>query len=238
MTKTKQDIKKSTIKNFLIILIIIIFTLVILISLNYMIPHKYYNANDFKIKTIYSKTDFDKDLIDDYTDFVLGARIDVQNNPTYISKYYEAGYPPDNEGVCTDTIWRAFKNAGYSLKDMIDLDIEKNLTDYKDITTPDSNIDFRRVRNLEVYFKKYATSLTLNPDDYKSWQPGDIVIFGSSKHIGIISDKRNRLGIPYVIHNNGHGTKEEDYLTKSRITGHYRFDASNINKELLIEWKN
>ena len=44
-----------------------------------MIPHKYYNANDFKIKTIYSKTDFDKDLIDDYTDFVLGARIDVQN---------------------------------------------------------------------------------------------------------------------------------------------------------------
>jgi uncharacterized protein YijF (DUF1287 family) len=209
-----------------------------LFALNYTIPQNYYNANDFKIKTVYSSIDFDKDYIDDYSDFVLGAREDIKNNPTYISKYYDNAYPPDNEGVCTDTIWRAFKHAGYSLKDMIDLDIQNNLSDYKEITTPDPNIDFRRVKNLSVFFKKYAESLTTNPDDFVSWQPGDIVIFGNDKHIGIISDKRNKLGIPYVIHNNGHGTKEEDYLTKSRITGHYRFDASKIEKTLLIEWKN
>ena len=34
--------------------------------------------------------------------------------------------PPDTEGVCTDVIWRAFKNAGYSLKDMVDEDIKNN----------------------------------------------------------------------------------------------------------------
>lgn len=233
----KTNIKKNTIRNFIIILIIIVFTIIILFALKYTIPQKYYNANDFKIKTVYSNVDFDNDYIDDYSDFVLGARQDVKNNPTYISKYYENAYPPDNEGVCTDTIWRAFKNAGYSLKDMVDLDIENNLSDYKEITSPDTNIDFRRVRNLSVYFKKYAINLTLNPDDYTLWQPGDIVIFGNDKHIGIISDRRNKLGIPYVIHNNGNGTKEEDYLTKSRITGHYRFDAEKIDKELLIEWK-
>lgn len=235
MDKTK--VKQNTIRNFLIILIIIAFTMITLIAMNYMIPQKYYNANDFRIKTIYSNVDFDDDYIDDYSDFVLGARIDVKNNPTYISKYYENAYPPDNEGVCTDTIWRAFKNAGYSLKDMVDLDVKNNIADYKEITTPDPNIDFRRVRNLSVYFKKYAINLTLNPDDFASWQPGDIVIFGNNKHIGMISDRRNKLGIPYVIHNNGHGTKEEDYLTKSRITGHYRFDAEKINNEQLIAWK-
>lgn len=32
----------------------------------------------------------------------------------------EGGYPPDNIGVCIDVVWRAFANAGYSLKDMVD----------------------------------------------------------------------------------------------------------------------
>ena len=40
-------------------------------------------------------------------------------------KYYSGGYPPDSEGVCTDVIWRALKNAGYSLKDMVDADMQR-----------------------------------------------------------------------------------------------------------------
>lgn len=240
INEIKKDInytKKTTIKNFAIVLFIITFTVIVLITMNLFLPKPYYTANDFNIKTIYSEVDYDEDLIDDYSDLVLGAREDMKNKPKYVSKYYADAYPPNNEGVCTDTIWRSFKHAGYSLKDMLDADIEKYPEEYKD-SEGDKNIDFRRVRNLHVFFKKYATSLTLDPDEYKEWQPGDIVIFGDNKHIGIISDRRNHNGIPYVIHNNGPYTQEEDYLTKSRISGHYRFDAEKIDKEILKKWIN
>ena len=200
------------------------------------ISKKYYTARDFNIKTIYSKIDYDNDNLDDYSDFVLGARKETENNPEYISNYYEGGYPPDSEGVCTDVIWRAFKNAGYSLKDMVDKDISEHPEDYPNITKPDSNIDFRRVRNLRVFFKKYAQSLTLDYTKIEEWQPGDIVIFRNNKHIGIISDRRNKKGITYVIHHGKRGNKEEDYLTTDEITGHYRFDASLIPDDVLIAW--
>ncbi|MDI6706676.1 MAG: DUF1287 domain-containing protein [Bacillota bacterium] len=40
-------------------------------------------------------------------------------------------------------IWRAFQNVGYSLKDMVDEDIENNLSAYPRVDgTPDPNIDF------------------------------------------------------------------------------------------------
>lgn len=240
MNNLKNNIKENITKTFIFILIIILFTLIVLYIMDYynLIPKEYYNASDFGIKTIYSKSDYNHNHIDDYTDFVLGAREDAENHPTYISKYYDDSYPPENEGVCTDVIWRAFKKAGYSLRDMVDNDIKANPEDYPNITNRDINIDFRRVINLEIFFEKYASSfkLSLNPKDYDSWQPGDIVIF-EHKHIGIISDRRNKDGVAYVIHNNGQPIREEDYLTKAKITGHYRFDATKISKEILREWE-
>ena len=122
-------------------------------------------------------------------------------------------------------------------KDMVNEDIKNNYDDYKDyVATPDPNIDFRRVGPLKVFFSKYAQSLTTNPEEIASWQPGDIVIFRNTKHIGIISDKRNKNGITYVIHNSGQPNREEDYLLKNEITGHYRFDASLISDEVLKPW--
>ena len=119
----------------------------------------YYTAEDFHIPTIKSKIDANNNGIDDYTDILLGARIDAENHPTYNGKYWDNGYPPSDIGVCTDVIWRAFKNAGYNLRAMIDQDIKtSNEQDYH-IKTPDSNIDFRRVGNLYVFFHKYAESL-------------------------------------------------------------------------------
>jgi len=72
---------------------------------------------------------------------------------------------------------------------------------------------------------------------FAEWQPGDIVIFEDDKHIGIISDKRNKDGQPYVIHNGGQPNREEDYLSKSSVTGHYRFDASKVDEGTLIKWE-
>ncbi len=93
------------------------------------------------------------------------------------------------------------------------------------------------MRNLRIFLEEYAVSLTLDTNEIAEWQPGDIVIFGADKHIGIISDKRNRDGQPYVIHNGGQPNREEDYLDKATVTGHYRFDASLIDKSSLVEWE-
>ncbi len=229
---------KNLVKTFIFILFIIIFTMIVLALMNKyeLVPKKYYKASYFKIKTVYSPVDYDNDNIDDYTDFVLGARKDAENNPKYVSEYYEDSYPPSNEGVCTDTIWRAFKNAGYSLRNMVDTDIILHKEDYPDIKHRDINIDFRRVANLKIFFSKYAESHSLNPKDIEEWQPGDIVVF-EDNHIGIISDRRNKDGITFVIHNGGQRNREEDYLTKSEITGHYRFNASKVPKEILSKWK-
>lgn len=214
-------------KTFLVIVIVFI-TLTILITglLIYQKNKNVYYAKDFDIETVISKTDCDNDGIDDYTDILQGAKIEAENKPTYKSAYYSGGYPPDNEGVCTDVIWRALKNAGYSLKDMVDEDIKNNVDEYPRVDgKPDSNIDFRRVPNLKVYFERNQINLTTDLSKIEEWQPGDIVVFGSS-HIGIISDKRNKKGIPYLLHNGGQPLREEDilevYNNYEPITGHYR----------------
>ena len=188
---------------------------------------KVYYAEDFGIERLISNTDFDGDGIDDYTDILEGARIDAKNKPKYKSEYYQGGYPPDDEGVCTDVVWRALKNAGYSLKDMVDEDIKNNVDKYPRVEgNPDPNIDFRRVPNLMVYFERNHLSLTTDLSKIEEWQAGDIVVF-SNNHIGIISDKRNERGIPYIIHNGGQNNREEDGLEFYNenwrpISAHYR----------------
>ena len=133
---------------------------------------------------------------------------------------------PGRRGVCTDVIWQAFKGAGYSLKDMVDKDIEENTEFYPGVNNnPDKNIDFRRVRNLLVFFERNAVSLTLDISEIAEWQPGDIVVLEG--HIAIVSDKRNKLGIPYILHNGGQPVMEENALSRYEIVGHYRWDTSD-----------
>ncbi|MCI9540829.1 MAG: DUF1287 domain-containing protein [Lachnospiraceae bacterium] len=204
-----------------------------------LLPEKSYGAEDFGIAWIQSSVDFNGNGIDDYTDILSGAKIEAKNHPRYNGAYFQGGYPPDNIGVCTDVIWRSFRHAGYNLKEMIDADILARPEAYTEIIEPDTNIDFRRVRNLKVFFDTYAQPLTLDIEEIKEWQPGDIVIFGENEHIGIVSNRRNKKGRPYIIHNAGQPNRDEDYMKWSwlKITGHYRFDASLIEEEVLIPWK-
>ena len=146
-----------------------------------LLPQRTYTAEKFGITTIKSEADFNRNGIDDYTDILLGARKDAENHPTYNSAYFQGGYPPDDVGVCTDVVWRAFKNAGYSLRDMVDRDIFNNPDEYPAANPRDNNIDFRRVRNLRVFFEKYAQKLTLDTEKIEEWQPGDIIIFSNQK---------------------------------------------------------
>lgn len=228
---------KKVLKIFIPIVLLLILVYFTLDYFN-LIPKKHYTAEDFGIETVKSSVDFNKNGVDDYTDILLGARKDAQNHPKYDGKYIDGGYPPDNIGVCTDVVWRAFKNAGYDLRAMVSKDISENTKDYPNVDKPDSNIDFRRVKNLRVFFDKYATVLTTDTEKIDQWQPGDIVIFNNNKHIGIVSDKRNRDGRVYIIHNGGQPNREEDYLSRGTVVAHYRFDASKLDKEFLKKWQN
>ena len=207
--------------NFLIVLIIVV--LYALYRFNY-IPHKKYTNEDFNIKTYISKTDKDNDGIDDQTDILNNVRNYIKTNPKYKSKYYATGYPNDEYGVCTDVVAFGLKDAGYDLMELVNEDIHNNREKYN-IETVDKNIDFRRVRNLDIYFRNNHIVLTTDLSQIKEWQGGDIIVF--KDHIGIISDKRNKKGIPLLIHhaNPLQVNYEEDVLElygQDYIIGHYR----------------
>ena len=205
--------------NFLIILIIVV--LYALYRFNY-IPHKKYTNEDFNIKTYISKTDKDNDGIDDQTDILNNVRDYIKTNPKYKSKYYATGYPNDEYGVCTDVVAFGLKGAGYDLMNLVNEHIKTNRNLY-DIDVIDKNIDFRRVRNLKVYLDNNAIALTNDINKIKEWQGGDIVVF--KNHIGIVSDKRNKKGISFIIHHANPYQRyyEEDILEyRNDIIGHYR----------------
>lgn len=213
-------------KIFLITSIIIIFIIIMMILLYMLniIPHKQYSNKDFGIEQYISFIDKDNDGIDDQTDILNSAKEYVATKPKYQSKYYATGYSNDEYGVCTDVVAIALKNSGYDLMELVNEDIISNNEKY-DIDIIDKNIDFRRVKNLDVYFKNNSISLTTDLSSIEEWQGGDIIVF--KDHIGIISDKRNKNGVPFLIH---HAyprqiNYEEDVLElydKEYIIGHYR----------------
>ena len=163
-------------------------------------------------EVIKSDIDKDNDGIDDYTDILKGAKDFISTKPKYKSKYYDGGYPTDEYRVCTDIIWYALKNAGT----LIDEDIKNNKEEY-DEDVGDTNIDFRRVRNIKVYLDRNALKLANDSD----FNPGDIVVY--KKHIAIVSDKLNKDGQNYILHQHMYQTYEYDGLFKNKILGHYRW---------------
>ena len=213
--------KKLVIIFSVVLIVILIIVLYALYVLNY-IPHKKYTNDYFKITTYTSDIDKDNDGIDDQTDILNNVRKYISTKPKYKSKYYKTGYPNDEYGVCTDVVAFGLKGAGYDLMELVYEDIKSNRKLYN-IDIIDKNIDFRRVQNLKVYFDNNAIKLTTDINKIEEWQGGDIVVF--KNHIGIVSDKRNKKGITFVIHHANPYQKyyEEDILEyHSDIVGHYR----------------
>ena len=214
--------KKKILITLIILLIAIIITVIyILYILNYF-PHKKYTNKDFNIETYISSEDKDNDGIDDQTDILNNVRKYIETKPIYKSKYYASGYPDDEYGVCTDVVAFGLKDAGYDLMMLVNEDIKNNRDKY-DIEIIDKNIDFRRVSNLKIFFENNAISLTTDIYEIEKWQGGDIVIFDG--HIGIVSDKRNKNGVSFLIHHaNPYQIYYEEDILENRddIVGHYR----------------
>ncbi len=249
--RLKKKVKKRLTIALLIILLIILgvvgyFTAQYSIAYNEELKpidktKEYYNITDFGIEELKSEKDFNENGIDDYTDILEGAKKYATFNQKYEVNYYAGGYPPiEKEGSAADLIWYALKNAGYSLKDLVSNDVQKTLgTGTYYIEDVDSNIDFRRIRNQETFFIRYAKKLDTDFYQIGEFMPGDIITFDNCDHIAIVSDKYTKDGVPYIIsHRKNQKQKEENILETidMKITGHYRFE---YNKKLqsIIDYK-
>lgn len=173
---------------------------------------------------------------------VTAAMERLSHDVTYDGSYQRITYPggdvPDDIGVCTDLIVRAYRGVGIDLQQLIHEDMQTDFAAYPQfwgLTRPDSNIDHRRVPNLQVFFERHGVALvsSLDGDDY---QPGDIVSWmlpSSLPHIGIVSDERSADGSRLlVIHNIGAGPKMDDRLFEFPITGHYRYIGASADTQV------
>ncbi len=163
---------------------------------------------------------------------VSAARMQTMSQVTYDGAYTRIGYPmgdvPTHRGVCTDVIIRAYREIGMDLQVLVHEDMRANFALYPRIwrlSKPDTNIDHRRVPNLQKFFERAGAKLGISRSE-ASYLAGDLVTWqlpGNLPHIGIVSDQRLPGGRPLVIHNIGAGPVEDDILFKYPITGHFRF---------------
>jgi uncharacterized protein len=164
---------------------------------------------------------------------VAAARRQVGVTLTYDPAYSRLAFPggdvPRAKGVCTDVVIRAFRDSlALDLQALVNADMKAAWGAYPKrwgLAKPDSNIDHRRVPNLQTFWTRKGAKLPLtnNPAD---WQPGDIftsMIGGRLPHTGIVSNQFSAGGRPLVIHNIGQGAREEDALFAYLLTGHYRW---------------
>lgn len=151
-------------------------------------------------------------------------------DPAYVVLDYPNGDVPIERGVCTDVVIRALRKAGLDLQKEVHEDMAANFSVYPTkwgLAKTDTNIDHRRVPNLQTFFtrKGKALAVTEKAGDYK---PGDIVSWDLDgkglTHIGLISNfwsEKNKRFL--IIHNIGGGAQAEDRLFDWKVTGHFRY---------------
>lgn len=155
----------------------------------------------------------------------------VVYTPNYVGIPYPNGDVPPKTGVCTDVVIRAYRKLNIDLQKEVHEDMVSNFSLYPNLKkwglkTTDTNIDHRRVPNLEVFFERKGKKLPVsqNPTDYKT---GDIVtwmINDKLPHIGIVTHLKSEDGKrPMIVHNVGAGQVLEDCLFKYTIVGHFRY---------------
>jgi uncharacterized protein YijF (DUF1287 family) len=157
----------------------------------------------------------------------------VAYDPSYYRIPYPGGDVPQNKGVCTDVVIRAYRALSIDLQKLVHEDMKNNFSEYPKnwgLRTTDRNIDHRRVPNLMTFFARHGKSLAISREP-NHYQPGDIVTWdlgGNVPHIGIVIDKKSDDNKrPLIVHNIGAGQEISDCLLNHRITGHYRYE--NIN---------
>ena len=163
-----------------------------------------------------------------------GAKSQLAWKTAYTTGYVKIPYPggdlPRNQGVCTDVVIRALRYAGRDLQALIHTDMKAHFAKYPQnwgAKRTDANIDHRRVPNQIRFLERFGKALprTVTATTLKEWKPGDLVYWklpNGLDHCGVVSDIKNRRGVPFAIHNIA-GIAEEDCLQTWTITGHFRY---------------
>ncbi len=165
-------------------------------------------------------------------DLVKAATAQIGVTRLYESRYAVIAYPggdvPQDRGVCSDVVVRAYRTCGIDLQQLVHEDMTVAWDAYPrawGMTATDTNIDHRRVLNLKVFFRRHGTVLPIT-DSRKDYHPGDLVTWVLSRgrpHIGIVSARHSLWGTPLILNNIGKGTQLDDILFLFPITGHFTF---------------
>ncbi len=177
----------------------------------------------------------------DFAQNLSDAAIDRTNHSVrYDGAYFSIDYPggdvPADMGVCTDVVIRSYRTLGVDLQVLVHEDMKAHFDAYPSkriwgLNRTDRNIDHRRVPNLQVFFERHGESLPIS-QSARNYLPGDLVTWmlpGNLPHIGIVTDRLNAdSGQPLIFHNMGAGPQLEDILFDYSITGHYRYQPSDV----------
>jgi len=152
----------------------------------------------------------------------------VVYTPDYVSLKYPNGDVPAKTGVCSDVVIRAYRKLGIDLQKEVHEDMKANFSNYPTkwgLKKTDTNIDHRRVPNIEVFFARKGKKLEVsnNPNKYKTGEIVTWMINGKLPHIGIVTHKKSIDGNPMIVHNVGGGQVLEDCLFSWEIVGHFSY---------------
>lgn len=165
---------------------------------------------------------------------IAAAESQIGKTLWYDGAYSKIAYPggdvPLERGVCTDVVIRAYRTAlGIDLQKLVHEDMIANFAAYParwGLSRPDSNIDHRRVPNLQTFLARQGAAMPLSARA-REYQPGDIVTMilpGRLTHIALVSARKTEDGErPLCVHNIGAGARLDDVLFAFDLDGHYRF---------------
>lgn len=177
--------------------------------------------------------DSDGDGLADPLDILVGAKKTALDAAPYGSPYRRLSYPggdvPRAEGVCTDVVIRALRNAGLDLQVLLHQDIARAPAAYPMVRAANPDIDHRRVKTLLPYFQRHWQRRDPSPARLDDWLPGDIVFMDTlpargPDHIGVVSDRLGVSGKPVIINSwtDGYRTAEMDLLAWVPVTQRFR----------------
>ena len=154
--------------------------------------------------------------------------------------YYQIAYPngdvPARKGVAADVIVRAYRGMDLDLQVLVHEDMAASFRLYPQLwgaSGPDTNIDHRRVANLQRFFERKGQTLTPSRSS-ADYLPGDVVVWSlanAEAHIGIIvPGPGDRASEAWVVHNVGAGVKWENVLFDYSVQRHFRFPSEAAEK--------
>lgn len=158
----------------------------------------------------------------------------------YRALAYPGGDVPRETGVCCDVVIRAARDSlDLDLQRLVHEDMTKAFDAYPSrrnwgLSKPDTNIDHRRVPNLEAYFQRVGAQVWTPdgaPKSSKFPKPlmvGDILTWRAhdgAPHIGLVSRGGRH---PLIIHNVGMGVMQHGLwlMGTFRAAGQYRWPVT------------